>query len=182
MKVERTGFDGLFVIEPTIIGDERGYFMESFNAKNFESSGLQHHFVQDNQSHSQKNVIRGLHFQKPPYAQTKLVRVLYGRVLDVVVDLRSSQPTFRKAFSLELSSDNKKQLLIPKGFAHGFSVLSDTAGLFYKCDTFYCAEAEAGIYFQDPELAIDWHISMQDALISQRDANLGSINSLPNFF
>lgn len=182
MKIIETGFEGLYIIEPKVIGDDRGFFMEAYNLGEFKKLGLEMSFVQDNQSHSLKNVIRGLHFQKPPYAQTKLVRVLYGSILDVVVDLRKGQPTFGKVFSIELSSHDKKQLHIPKGFAHGFSVLSNEAGLFYKCDEYYNAQADMGLNIFDKILGIDWKVNQSMAVVSQKDQAQPNFMDLPVYF
>lgn len=182
MKIEATGFKGLLLLEPEVFQDGRGFFMESYNQRSFIMAGIDVRFIQDNQSHSNKNVIRGLHFQKPPFAQTKLVRVGYGSVLDVVVDLRRDQATFGEAYITELSSDNKKQLLIPKGFAHGFSVLSERAGLFYKCDEYYNQAADAGLYYNDPKLKIDWKVKDLDAIVSAKDKALPSLSELPILF
>lgn len=169
MTFTKTGFPGLIIIEPTVFADSRGYFFESYNENNFIKEGIDIKFVQDNQSKSSYGVIRGLHYQLAPYAQTKLIRVLSGIILDVVVDIRKGSPTFGKSFSLELSALNNKQLLIPKGFAHGFSVLSDTAEVMYKCDAFYNKASEAGIAYDDKELNIDWKIPAQNAIISAKD-------------
>lgn len=169
MKVIATEFRGLMILEPKIIGDNRGYFMESYNQKALLEAGIDIKFVQDNQSSSAKGVLRGLHFQNAPYAQTKLVRVLSGTILDVVVDLRKSEPTFGKTYSIELSDENKRQLLVPKGFAHGFVVLSNRAEVFYKCDEYYNAQAEGGIFYDDPKLGIDWQIESKDLILSDRD-------------
>lgn len=169
MKVEYTGFEGLKLITPGVFKDERGLFFESYNKRRFEEADLHFHWLQDNQSFSYKGVIRGLHFQKPPHAQAKLVRVLSGRILDVVVDLRSAEPTFGQHFSVELSAENKLQLLIPRGFAHGFSVLSDTAEVFYKCDGLYHKDSESGIIYNDPVLKIDWQISDEESIVSEKD-------------
>jgi dTDP-4-dehydrorhamnose 3,5-epimerase len=169
MKVVETGFEGLFVLEPRVFADERGYFFESFNSQTFKSNGLDFDWVQDNQSHSKHGVIRGLHFQKPPHAQTKLIRVLKGEIVDVVVDLRHSSPTYGKSFSVVLSSQNKLQLLVPKGFAHGFSVLSEEADVMYKCDALYNKETESGILFNDPLLGIDWQVSQDKMIVSEKD-------------
>lgn len=169
MKVEKTSFEGLLVLSPSVFNDNRGYFFESYNRQSFDQLGMNFDWVQDNQSHSLFGVIRGLHFQKAPHAQTKLVRVLQGEILDVVVDLRKSQPTYGKSFSISLSSENKLQLLVPKGFAHGFSVLSETADVMYKCDAFYSKESESGILYNDPSLAIDWKLSLQDIKVSEKD-------------
>ena len=172
MKAELTGFEGLQVLTPAVYSDERGFFFESYNSERFEQAGLNHQWLQDNQSFSRKGVIRGLHFQKPPHAQAKLVRVLSGRILDVVVDLRSGQPTYGKVFAIELTAENKMQLLIPRGFAHGFSVLSETAEVVYKCDGIYNKESELGIKYNDPILKIDWQISESEAIVSEKDQQL----------
>lgn len=182
MAFTNTGFEGLLVFEPRVFGDERGYFFESYNEQVFQKAGFHPRFVQDNQSFSTYGVIRGLHYQLQPQAQCKLVRVLQGVVQDVVVDIRKSSPTYGRVFSIELSSENKKQLLVPKGFAHGFSVLSETAVVMYKCDTFYHKESEAGIVYNDPDLAIDWKIPLDRAIISEKDAILPLFkNSIHNF-
>lgn len=172
MKINKTAFEGLMTIEPDVYNDTRGFFFESYNKKRLQDAGLNVDFVQDNQSHSVKNVIRGLHFQKAPYAQTKLMRILYGTILDAVVDLRKDQPTFGKVFMLEMSAESRIQLLIPKGFAHGFSVLSDLAGIQYKCDAYYHPEAAAGIRYDDADLGIDWKVKKSDALLSPKDLTL----------
>lgn len=169
MKVEQTGFKGLVVLTPSVFADERGYFFESYNKDAHARAGLDFTWVQDNQSHSTYGVIRGLHFQNSPHAQTKLIRVLQGVILDVVVDLRKSSATFGKTFSLELSSENKLQLLVPKGFAHGFAVVSPTADVMYKCDTLYNKAAESGIIFNDPGLAIDWKVPTAEQVVSEKD-------------
>lgn len=171
MNLIETEFKDLFIIEPKVFGDERGYFFESFNLKNFKKkSGLEVSFVQDNQSFSTYGVLRGLHYQTGNNAQAKLVRVISGKVLDVVVDLRPGEPSFGKHFSIELSSENKKQLFVPRGFAHGFVVLSEEAEFFYKCDNYYEPSSEAGILFDDPDLNIDWKIPLKDSKISPKDA------------
>lgn len=177
MKVTKTGIDGLVVIEPSIFKDDRGYFFESYNAEKFKKSGLKFSFVQDNQSKSSYGVVRGLHYQIEPHAQTKLVRVLQGKILDVAVDLRKDSPTFGKWLSLEISDLNKKQLLIPKGFAHGFSVLSDTAVVLYKCDALYAPEAERGIIYNDRDLDIDWGIKPIDIIVSKKDKLLSTLKN-----
>ena len=171
MKITETNFKGLYVIEPVVYSDSRGFFMEAFNEKMLRVNGLNANFIQDNQSRSSFGVLRGLHFQNAPYSQTKLVRVLSGTILDVVVDLRKDQPTFGKHLTLELSGENKHQLYIPKGFAHGFSVLSESAEVLYKCDEYYHRESEGGILFNDPALGIDWKVSSDKAIISEKDAN-----------
>lgn len=175
MNVSQTGFKDLLVIEPKIFGDERGFFMESYNRETFIKAGININFVQDNQSRSSQGVLRGLHFQRAPHAQTKLVRVLAGKVLDVVVDLRRSEPTFGKHFALELSSENKLQLLVPKGFAHGFLVLSDTADVFYKCDEFYNPQADGGVLYSS--CGVDWKMSPGKFIISHKDQNLPDLQN-----
>ena len=169
MQVIETGFNGLKILEPKILGDERGYFIESYSKKTLLSLGIDIDFLQDNQSSSRKGVLRGLHFQNSPYPQTKLVRVLKGVILDVVVDLRNTEPTFGKHFSIELSSERKNQLLVPKGFAHGFVVLSDMAEVLYKCDEYYHPEAEGGIHYNDPALNINWRLPHSELILSEKD-------------
>jgi dTDP-4-dehydrorhamnose 3,5-epimerase len=164
-----TEFPDLVVFEPRVFGDERGYFFESFNQKTFEEAGITRPFVQDNQARSTFGVLRGLHFQKGDAAQAKLVRVLEGAVLDVVVDLRKGSPTYGKYYSIVLSAENKLQLYVPRGFAHGYVVLSETAEFFYKCDNFYSKVDEGGIIYNDPELAIDWNIDLSAAVLSDKD-------------
>ncbi len=182
MEIRNTEFDGLFVIKPDIFGDQRGYFFESYNEKTLASKGIIYRFVQDNQSKSAYGVIRGLHYQLEPYAQTKLVRVISGRILDVVVDIRKGSPTFGKHFSIELSCDNNLQLLVPKGFAHGFSVLSDAAVVLYKTDNFYAPAAERGIIYNDKTLDIDWRIKPSAMIVSERDAKLPQFTEAENNF
>ena len=177
MKLIETGFEGLLVIEPKVFGDSRGYFFESYNERAFADNGINIKFVQDNQSRSSYGVIRGLHFQKPPYAQTKLLRVLNGRILDAVVDLRKDSKTYGKSFSVELSAENKRQFLVPKGFAHGFSVLSECAEVLYKCDEFYHKASESGIIYNDPSLNIDWQIPSGKELVSEKDLLLPTFAS-----
>ena len=172
MKITETEFPGLFVIDPKVFEDSRGYFYESYNKLKLIEQGLSAEFVQDNQSKSSYGVVRGLHYQLSPYAQTKLVRVLEGNILDVVVDIRKGSPTFGKSFSIELSTDNKKQLYVPKGFAHGFSVLSNTAVVFYKCDYIYTPSAEAGIRYNDQYINIDWKVDLSKVIVSQKDSVL----------
>jgi dTDP-4-dehydrorhamnose 3,5-epimerase len=169
MPFIETGIPGLLVFEPKVFEDSRGYFFESYNSQTFLQQGVNVSFVQDNQSRSTYGVIRGLHFQNPPYAQTKLVRAVAGRILDVAVDIRTGSPTYGKSFTIELSAENKKQLFIPHGFAHGFSVLSETAEVMYKCDAFYNKESEGGILYNDPELNIDWQVPADKAIISDKD-------------
>ncbi|MGC4036921.1 MAG: dTDP-4-dehydrorhamnose 3,5-epimerase [Chitinophagaceae bacterium] len=172
MPFSKTDLHGLLIFEPAVYGDSRGYFFEAYNEKTFLSSGLNIRFVQDNQSSSSYGVIRGLHYQLNPYAQIKLVRVLQGKILDVAVDIRKGSPTYGKSFSVELSEENKKQLLLPAGFAHGFSVLSENAIVLYKCDSFYNKESEAGILFSDADLAIDWKIPAGKQVVSEKDTVL----------
>lgn len=169
MNIIETPIQGLLIIEPKIFSDERGYFFESFSETKFEEKGLISKFVQDNESKSHRGVIRGLHYQLDPYAQTKLVRVVRGTVYDVAVDLRKDSPTFGQWFGLEVSATNKKQFYIPRGFAHGFSVLSKYAIFSYKCDAFYNPSAERGIRLDDPTLNIDWKIPANEAVISPKD-------------
>lgn len=170
MKIKETGISGLLVIEPDVFGDSRGYFMESFSLRRFrELTGLDIDFVQDNESKSSYGVVRGLHFQRPPHAQSKLVRVVRGRVLDVAVDLREGSPTYGKHYAIELSGDNHFQMFIPKGFAHGFAVLSDDAVFQYKCDEYYAPESEGAVAWDDPDLAIDWMLPMEDIRLSDKD-------------
>ncbi|MBT8182097.1 MAG: dTDP-4-dehydrorhamnose 3,5-epimerase [Eudoraea sp.] len=173
MVVSETKLKGCFVLEPRIFKDERGHFFESFNAQVFERAiGRKVQFVQDNQSFSKYGVIRALHYQIGPQAQAKLVRVLSGKVLDVAVDLRKNSPTFGQHIAVELSGDNKKQLFIPRGLAHGFAVLSETAEFFYKCDNYYCKEAEGGILYSDDNLNINWKVPTPDIIVSDKDAIL----------
>ena len=170
MKIKETGISGLIVIEPDVFGDSRGYFMESFSLRKFrELTGLDIDFVQDNESKSSYGVVRGLHFQRPPHAQSKLVRVVQGRVLDVAVDLREGSPTYGKHYAIELSGENHLQMFIPKGFAHGFAVLSDEAVFQYKCDEYYAPEREGAVAWDDPDLAIDWMLPKEDIRLSDKD-------------
>lgn len=171
MNFIKTDIDGLIVVEPRVFEDERGYFFESYNQNEFEKNGLFYNFVQDNQSKSSYGVVRGLHSQAGDKAQAKLVRVLEGKVLDVVVDVRKTSKTFGKSFSIELTAENKKQLLIPRGFLHGFAVLSEIAVFTYKCDNFYCKEAEFGVRYNDPDLNIDWKIPADKIIASEKDIN-----------
>jgi dTDP-4-dehydrorhamnose 3,5-epimerase len=169
MNILKTDFPDLYIIEPKVFEDSRGYFYESYNAKQLEEKGIKTIFRQDNQSKSSYGVLRGLHYQLNPEAQTKLIRVLEGRIWDVVVDIRKGSPTFGKWFGIELTSENKKQFYIPQGFAHGFSVLSETAVVMYKCDNFYSPQLERGIIYNDPELGIDWKIPAEQAVLSPKD-------------
>lgn len=169
MPFYETDIQGLLIFEPKVFEDSRGYFFEAYNENVFKKEGLDLKFVQDNQSKSSYGVIRGLHYQLNPHAQYKLVRVLEGIILDVAVDIRKGSPTFGKHFSLELTAENKKQLLIPAGFAHGFSVLSETAVVLYKCDALYNKESETGIRYNDPTLNIDWKILAGKEIVSEKD-------------
>lgn len=169
MPFIETGFPDLVIFEPRVLADNRGYFFESYNEQTFRDAGHGMAFVQDNQARSTYGVLRGLHYQLEPYAQTKLIRALEGRILDVVVDMRVGSPTYGKVYSVELSAENKRQLLVPKGFAHGYSVLSETAEVIYKCDNLYNKSSEGGILFCDPDLQIDWGIDIKDALVSEKD-------------
>ena len=172
MEIEKTGIKDLLIIKPSILQDARGYFFEAYNRDGFRDAGLDLSFVQDNQSRSSYGVIRGLHYQLEPRAQTKLVRVLEGRIWDIAVDLRKNSPTFLKWMGVELSADNFLQLLVPRGFAHGFAVLSDIAVVLYKCDEHYAPDLEAGIRYDDPEIAVDWKVSPGDRILSQKDAGM----------
>jgi len=172
MKVIQTDFDGLLVLEPQVYIDDRGYFFEAYNRQVFKSIGLDFDFVQDNESRSKFGVLRGLHFQRPPKSQTKLVRVVTGEILDVVVDLRQRSTTFAKYFTIKLSSENRKQLLVPKGFAHGFVVLSEAAEVVYKCDEFYDPKLDGGLRFDDPTINIPWRSHANDLQLSEKDRRL----------
>ena len=169
MEVIKTAIDGLVIIEPKVFKDARGYFFESFSQREFEQKVRKINFVQDNESMSSYGVMRGLHFQRPPYSQSKLVRCVKGRVLDVAVDIRKGSPTYGKHVAVELSEDNHRQFFVPRGFAHGFVVLSETAVFQYKCDNFYAPEADGGINIKDESLGIDWQIAIEDALLSEKD-------------
>ncbi len=182
MTFTATDFPGLCIVEPLIFEDERGFFYESYNAKIFQNNKITTEFAQDNQSFSHYGVIRGLHYQLEPYAQSKLVRVLQGRMLDVVVDIRKGSPTYGQSLSIELCAENKKQLFIPKGFAHGFAVLSETADILYKCDNFYNKESEAGIIYNDAVLNIDWQVPSNKIIASSKDLKLPSFKECKNNF
>lgn len=181
MTAIATKLDGCFIIEPALIKDERGYFMESFNEQKFEKeTGIKTHFVQDNQSFSTKGVLRGLHYQTGEHVQAKLVRVLQGEVLDIAVDIRPGSKTYGEYISIVLSGENNRQFFVPRGFAHGFLVLSETATFFYKCDNFYNKESEGGIIYNDKRLGIDWGMDENDLIISEKDKVLPSFeNSRP---
>lgn len=172
MNVIETELPGVFIIEPAVFKDPRGYFFESYNQDKLIKNGIHCTFVQDNQSKSSYGVIRGLHYQLDPHAQTKLVRALEGKIYDVVVDVRSGSPTFGKWIGVELSAENHRQLFVPKGFAHGFSVLSETAIVFYKCDHLYSPGFEGGVRYNDPNLGIDWKIEPGKEILSEKDKKL----------
>jgi dTDP-4-dehydrorhamnose 3,5-epimerase len=175
MIIEKTCIEDLVIITPTVFEDSRGYFFEAYNQAKFLENGISYPFIQDNQSFSKRGVIRGLHLQINPFAQAKLVRVLQGEILDVAVDLRKKSATYGQHFSVILNADNKKQLMVPHGFAHGFSVLSETASVLYKVDQLYHKESERGIRYDDPTLAIDWQVKPNEVIVSEKDL------VLPNF-
>ena len=175
MNIEQTAIKDLVIINPVVFEDSRGYFFEAYNQAKFEHNGITYQFIQDNQSFSKRGVIRGLHLQDKPFAQAKLVRVLQGEILDVAVDLRKESPTYGQHVSVVLSAENKKQLMVPHGFAHGFSVLSETASVLYKVDQVYHKDSERGIRYDDPALGIDWKLSSEEILVSDKDL------ILPNF-
>lgn len=182
MEVIKTDIDGVVIIEPRIFKDERGYFYESFSQREFEEKVCLTTFVQDNQSKSSYGVLRGLHFQKPPYCQSKLVRCIKGAVLDVAVDIRKGSPTFGKHVAVELTEENHRQFFVPRGFAHGFAVLSEEAVFQYKCDNFYCKESEGAVAWDDPELAIDWRIPAEKVLLSEKDRHNKNIGEADYLF
>lgn len=175
----KTEIDGVLILEPRVFEDERGYFFESFNLREFREAVGDVEFVQDNESKSRRGVVRGLHFQKGPHAQAKLLRVVKGAVLDVAVDIRPGSPTFGKHVSVVLSGDNHRQFFIPRGMAHGFKVLSDEAIFQYKCDNYYCREAEAGIAWDDPDLGIDWLESDGEVILSEKDSRNPRLREIP---
>lgn len=175
MEIIKTGIEGLLILEPRIFKDARGYFFESFSQREFEEKVGPVHFVQDNESMSSYGVMRGLHFQRPPYTQSKLVRCVSGAVLDVAVDIRQGSPTYGQHVAVELTAENHRQFFIPKGFAHGFAVLSETAVFQYKCDEFYHPEADAGISILDDSLGIDWRIPTDKAILSDKDTRHGML-------
>lgn len=179
MKIEKTNLQDCFVIEPKIFGDARGYFFESFNKQVFEKqTGLTVNFVQDNEAFSNRGVLRGLHFQKGEFAQAKLVRVIKGKVLDVAVDIRPNSKTYGKHFSIILSEENKKQLFVPRGFAHGYSVLEDNTIFAYKCDNYYHPKEEGGIIYNDIDLSIDWLLKVDETILSKKDKQLKTLKEL----
>lgn len=181
MKAIKTEIEGVYILEPQIFEDARGYFFESYNKTKLKELGLDYDFIQDNQSKSAYGTVRGIHFQKGEYAQAKLVRVLEGKVLDVAVDLRKGSPTFGKHVAVELSAENNRQLMIPRGFGHGFAVLSPTAVFAYKCDNVYCKAAEGGIRFNDPDINIDWKIGEKEAILSEKDCNAPFLKDIKCF-
>ena len=183
MNVIKTEIDGVLILEPRVFRDSRGYFFESFNAKDFkDATGLDVNFVQDNESMSSYGVMRGLHFQLPPHPQAKLVRCVRGKVLDVAVDLRKGSPTYGKHVAVELSEDNHRQFFIPRGFAHGFSVLSEKAVFTYKCDNLYHPEADGGILLSDPDLNIDWQVPEEHRILSEKDTKHPLLKNFDNPF
>ena len=182
MTLETTKIQDLVIITPAVFNDERGYFFEGYNKEKFSALGITIDFVQDNQSFSKKGTLRGLHYQNPPYAQTKLVRVLQGEIIDVAVDLRKDSATYGQSFSIKLTADNKKQLLVPQGFAHGFSVISETAVVLYKCDQYYNKASEGGIRFDDAQLNIDWGMDLKEAIVSEKDLVLPDFASCNSEF
>ncbi|MBR1427364.1 MAG: dTDP-4-dehydrorhamnose 3,5-epimerase [Paludibacteraceae bacterium] len=182
MQVTQTPIEGLLVIEPQVFRDARGWFEETYNEERYRAAGITARFVQDNRSCSSYGVVRGLHFQRPPYTQAKLVSCLSGRVLDVAVDLRHGSPTYGQHFAVELSGDNHRQFYIPRGFAHGFSVLSDTAVFTYKCDNLYHPEADGGLLLSDPALGIDWRIPKADRILSEKDGKHPLLRDLGDVF
>jgi dTDP-4-dehydrorhamnose 3,5-epimerase len=180
MNFIKTDIEGVVIVEPRVFEDERGYFFESYNEAEFVANGITNKFVQDNQSKSSYGVIRGLHCQLGEHAQAKLVRVLEGKVLDVVVDIRKGSPTFGKHVAVELSAENKRQLFIPRGFLHGFSVLSETAVFAYKCDNLYCKAAEFGIRYDDEEIGIDWKVPTDEVITSEKDRLANKLKDIPD--
>jgi dTDP-4-dehydrorhamnose 3,5-epimerase len=182
MPFIKTEFPGVLIFEPRVFEDSRGFFFEAYNEQTFGQEGLTTRFIQDNQSFSRKGIIRGLHYQLEPWAQAKLVRVLQGVILDVIVDIRIGSPTYAKALSIELSGENKRQLYIPRGFAHGFSVLSESADLLYKCDQLYNKQSESGIRYNDPDLHIDWKVRAGEETVSDKDLLLPFFSDAKNNF
>ena len=182
MKFIKTAIPDVYIIEPSVFGDHRGYFLESFNLEKFEENIGLIKFVQDNESKSSKGVLRGLHFQKPPFNQAKLVRCIEGKVMDVAVDIRKGSPTYGKHVAIELSGENKRQLFVPRGFAHGFSVLSESAVFAYKVDNTYAPESDSGIRYDDKELSIDWDLKEEEIQLSEKDLNLSLFKDLDSPF
>ena len=182
MEIIKTNIEGVVIIEPRIFKDDRGYFFESFSQREFEEKVCKTTFVQDNESKSSYGVVRGLHFQKPPFAQSKLVRVIKGAVLDVAVDIRKGSPTFGQYVSVELTGENHRQFFIPRGFAHGFSVLSEEVIFQYKCDNFYSPQSEGAIAWNDPDLNIDWRIPAEKVVLSEKDSKHPRLKDWQNVF
>ena len=182
MNIIQTEIPDVVIIEPRVFGDSRGYFLESFSERNFKEQVADVDFVQDNESKSCYGVVRGLHFQKPPYAQSKLVRVVKGRVLDVAVDLRKGSPTYGKHVSVELTEDNHRQFFIPRGFAHGFAVLSEEAVFQYKCDNYYAPQSEGAVAWNDLDLGIDWGVPVENVILSEKDLKHPSFRELDSPF
>ena len=182
MNIIRTEIPEVVIIEPKVFGDNRGYFFESFSERDFAAQVREVKFVQDNESKSCYGVLRGLHFQKPPHAQSKLVRVVKGRVLDVAVDIRKGSPTFGKYVAVELSEDNRRQFFVPRGFAHGFAVLSEEAVFQYKCDNYYAPQSEGAVAWDDPDLAIDWKVPSDKVILSEKDRNHPMLKDAPEIF
>lgn len=182
MNIIQTAIEGVVILEPDVYGDERGYFFESFSQKRFDELVRPVRFVQDNESKSRFGVLRGLHFQKGAHAQSKLVRVVSGRVLDVAVDIRRGSPTFGRYVAVELTADNHRQFFVPRGFAHGFSVLSEEAVFQYKCDNYYAPEAEGAIAWNDPAIGIDWRLDAQDVILSPKDSAHPLLSEAPELF
>ena len=182
MNIIRTEIPEVVIIEPKVFGDNRGYFFESFSERDFAAQVREVKFVQDNESKSCYGVLRGLHFQKPPHAQSKLVRVVKGRVLDVAVDIRRGSPTFGKYVAVELSEDNHRQFFVPRGFAHGFAVLSEEAVFQYKCDNYYAPQSEGAVAWDDPDLAIDWKVPSDKVILSEKDRNHPMLKDAPEIF
>ena len=178
MTIEITNINDLVIINPTVFPDDRGYFFEAYNKAKFHENGIMYDFIQDNQSFSRRGVIRGLHLQVNPFAQAKLVRVLQGEILDVAVDLRKNSSTYGQHFSVVLSAENKKQLMVPHGFGHGFSVLSETASVMYKVDQLYHKDSERGIRYNDPTLGIDWQVNPDEVIVSEKDLILPSFKEI----
>lgn len=182
MNYIKTNISDVFIIEPKVFGDERGYFFESFNQKEFEKHIRKIDFIQDNESKSSQGVLRGLHFQRPPFTQSKLLRCIEGEVLDIAVDLRQDSPTYKKYLSLVLSGKNKKQIFVPKGFAHGFLVLSEIATIAYKVDEYYAPDHDSGIAWNDEEINIDWGVSADEIQLSEKDKGLKPLAEITNPF
>ncbi|MEL6535063.1 MAG: dTDP-4-dehydrorhamnose 3,5-epimerase [Bacteroidota bacterium] len=181
MQVEKSPLEGCLVLTPRIFNDHRGWFIESFNQKTWdEALGKKMNWVQDNHSVSHRGVLRGLHFQKGEFAQAKLVRVVKGEVIDIAVDLRQDSPTYKQSFATRLSAENQRQIFVPRGFAHGFVALEENTVLLYKCDNYYAPQAEAGIRFDDPELALDWHLPHNELILSDKDLKLPTLTEWEN--